>query len=335
MSVKDTKDRLIETIRIQTDIAKLGMDLGAIMALVTERAQTMTSAHGAVLELAEGDDMVYRAATGIAAAQLGMRVKQSASLSGRSVREQSTLRCHDSETDPRVNREACRQVGLRSMVVVPLMHAGTAIGVLKVMSKERGAFADVDAETLGLSSELIAAAMFHATQHDQSELFHRATHDALTGLANRALFYDRLRQAISQAQRAGGCVAVMNLDMDGLKPINDEYGHRAGDAAIQEVAKRLAEGTRETDTVARMGGDEFALVLAPVDGHEGAHQLCERISERIACRFVFEQNELPLGASVGFSLFPDDGHDIEALVEKADKAMYAVKRSRTSHRRRV
>lgn len=102
---------------------------------------------------------------------------------------------------------------------------------------------------------------------------------------------------------------------------------------MREVAKRVAEGTRETDRVARMGGDEFALVLAPVDGHEGARQLGERISERIACRFVFEQNELPLGASVGFSLFPDDGNDIEALVGKADKVMYAVKRGRTSHRR--
>lgn len=332
MRAKDTKERLFEIIRIQTDIAKLGLDLGAIMALVTDRAQAMTEAAGAVMELAEGEDMVYRAATGIAASQLGFRVRAADSLSGRSVRERAVLRCHDSESDPRVNREACRRVGMRSMIVVPLMHAGTPVGVLKVMGREPGAFTEKDVETLSLSSDVIAAAMFHATQLDQSELFHRATHDALTGLANRALFYDRLRLAIAQSHRSGGSVAVVNIDMDGLKPINDEHGHRAGDAAIKEVAQRLTQEARETDTVARVGGDEFALVLAPVEGQEGVRHLGERITERIARPFVFEQHQLPLSASLGFALSPNDGDDIEGLIEKADQAMYAVKRARHAQR---
>jgi diguanylate cyclase (GGDEF)-like protein len=223
-------------------------------------------------------------------------------------------------------------VGMRSMIVVPLMHAGTAVGVLKVMGKEPGAFTEADVETLSLSSDVIAAAMFNATLLDQNELFHRATHDTLTGLANRALFYDRLRLAIAQSHRSGGSVAVVNLDMDGLKPINDEHGHRAGDAAIKEVAERILHEVRETDTVARVGGDEFSLVLAPVEGRDRARHLSERIAQRIARPFVFESHELSLSASMGFALSPDDGDDIEGLIEQADQAMYAVKRGRQAMR---
>lgn len=92
------------------------------------------------------------------------------------------------------------------------------------------------------------------------------------------------------------------------------------------------EGTRETDTVARVGGDEFALVLSPVEGSDGAHRHSERIADCIARPFAFEGHELPLSASVGFALCPNDGDDIEALIEKADQAMYAVKRARKAHR---
>ena len=112
--------RLLEVIRMQTEIAKLGMDLGGVMALVAERAQRLTGAFGAAVELAEEDDMVYRAASGAAELHLGMRLKRSSSLSGRCIHEEIALQCDDSDTDPRVDREACRLIGLRSMIVVPL-----------------------------------------------------------------------------------------------------------------------------------------------------------------------------------------------------------------------
>lgn len=114
-----SKMALLEIIRTQTEIAKAGMDLGNVMALVAERTQQLTNAVGAVVELAEGDDMVYRAASGSAASQLGLRIGREGSLSGLCVRERKILVCDDSETDERVDREACRKVGLRSMIVVP------------------------------------------------------------------------------------------------------------------------------------------------------------------------------------------------------------------------
>jgi diguanylate cyclase (GGDEF)-like protein len=327
-----TSQRLLAVIKTQTDIAKLGLDLGGVMALVTERAQEFTAAAGAVVELAEGSDMVYRAVSGIAAGQLGLRLKRDTSLSGMCVNEGRSLRCDDSETDDRVDREACRRVGLRSMVVVPLVHDKQAVGALKVMGREPGCFDDKDMETLNLMSDLIAAAMYHATQHSQSELFHRATHDGLTGLANRALFYDRLRQSLAQAERVSGQLAVLNLDMDGLKPINDTHGHKAGDEAIKALAERISEGSRDTDTVARVGGDEFAMVLVPVDGRPGVATRAERIGAQIARPYTFDGKPLELGASIGWSVYPDDGKDVGALVEKADAAMYAVKKTRKNTR---
>jgi len=323
-------DVLLEIIKIQTEIAKMGLDLAGVMELVAQRTQPLTGAAGAVVELAEGDEMVYRAASGITESQLGLRLKRSSSLSGRCMAEREILRCDDAETDDRVDRDACRKVGLHSMLVVPLNHLDDTVGVLKVVSPAIGAFSEADMQTLGLMAELIAAAMFHAARHETNELYFRATHDALTGLANRALFYDRLRQNLAQAQRHAERVGILNLDMDGLKPINDRYGHRAGDSALKEVASRIRDESRRSDTIARLGGDEFGVILSRVADRAGAEQQASRLASKITMPFQFEHHPLTLSASVGVAIFPDDGTDVEALLEKADQSMYQVKRTRQS-----
>jgi len=324
-SVVPTAGTLLEIIRTQTEIVKLGVDLGGVMSLAAERAQLLTGAAGAVIELAEDNDMVYRAASGFAEPQLGLRLNRQGSLSGLCVEQRQVMHCADSEADERVDRDACRRVGLRSMLVIPLNHLDTTVGVLKVMSREPGGFSDADIHVLSLMSELVAASMFQATRFEASELYHRATHDSLTGLANRALFFDRLRQCITLAQRHRQQFGVINIDMDGLKPINDRYGHRAGDAAIREVATRIHGVSRQTDTVARMGGDEFAVILTRIDGVAGAQTQCRRLSEKIDHPLAYEDHTLPLGASIGLAVFPQDGEQIDVLVEKADRAMYAAK----------
>ena len=323
---------LIGIIQAQTEIAKLGLDLGGVITFVAERVQQLTGAGGAIVELAEGDDMVYRAAAGMAHNQLGLRLKRQGSMSGQCVADGEPLRCDDSETDPRVDREACRRVGLRSMVCAPLNHNGNTVGVLKIASPVANAFDERHIQILGLMSELIAAAMFHAVKYETNELYHQATHDALTGLANRALFYDRLRQCVALARRKSSQIGILNLDMDGLKPINDQLGHRAGDAAIRELANRISHGSREADTVARLGGDEFGVILSEVHDRDGAASLAQRISHEIRQPFQFEDRAVPLDASIGMAVFPDDGAEIETLIESADKSMYAVKRTRKNHR---
>ena len=323
-----TPVQFMAVINAQTEIAKLGLDLSGVMTLVAEKAQAITGAQGAVVELAEGDEMVYRAVAGAASGLLGLRLSRATSMSGLCVASAATLRCDDSETDARVDREACRKVGLRSMLVVPLIHMSNAIGALKVYSPEASAFGPGDIQILGLMSELIAAAMFHATKYGAEELFRQATMDGLTGLANRALFLDRLRHGMAKALREKRRLGVVMLDMDGLKPINDHHGHRAGDAALKEIAKRIAEAARQSDTVARLGGDEFAIVLSTVENRESADRVVDRIASGCDRPFAFEDRPLKVGASMGVAIFPDDGEQPDALIEKADQVMYAAKRQR-------
>ncbi|KVH79513.1 diguanylate cyclase [Burkholderia cepacia] len=322
-------DTLLRIIAAQTEIAKLGLDLGSVMAYVAEQVPQLTGASAAAVEFAEGDDMVYRAASGTAAGMLGLRLRRSGSLSGLCVQQGELLHCIDSETDPRVDRDACRRVGLRSMLVMPLTHADTTVGVLKVMSPEVDGFSPADAGTLRLTADLIAAAMFYAARNEANELYMRATHDALTGLPNRALFYDRLRQSMHTTLRANGRLGILNIDMDGLKPINDGFGHRAGDAALREIATRMQGAVRRSDTVARIGGDEFAVILPNIGNRDDAHAQSTRLARQVSEPFEFEGRPLRLGVSVGIALLPDDGTDMTALIEHADQAMYEVKRTRS------
>src|SRR5262249_47052236 len=145
-----TTAQLMTVIKTQTEIAKLGLDLAGVMEVVAQAALQVTGSGGAVVELAEGDDMVYRAVAGSAHGQLGLRLSRAASLSGLCVATASPLRCDDGETDPRVDRAACRKVGLRSMIVVPLIHLGHAVGALKVLSPEVAHFSDADMKVLSL-----------------------------------------------------------------------------------------------------------------------------------------------------------------------------------------
>ena len=323
---------LLEIIKTQTEIAKLGLDLGAVMMVAAKRAHQLTNSSGAVIELLENDEMVYRAASGIGEPQLGLRIPRQGSLSGQCISAAKTLICDDSEIDERVNREACRKVGLRSMIVMPLNHAASVVGVLKVMSPQVAAFSAQDIGTLSLLTELIAAAMYHATSVETNDLYFRATHDPLTGLANRALFFDRLRHQLAQASRNSERVALLNLDMDHLKPINDQLGHRVGDAAIKEVGSRILGISRESDTVARVGGDEFGVILPKIDGNEKLQAYIGRIEDQLAASFAFEQHQLTLRVSVGTAIFPDDGTEMDALIDKADQLMYQAKRSRHAAR---
>lgn len=323
---------LLDVIRTQTDIARLGLDLGGIMTLVTERAQILTRANGAAIELVEENEMVYRGATGMAASQLGLRMRRDGSLSGLCVRSGEILRCEDSQTDPRVDREACQRVGLRSMVVVPLRHGDIIVGVLKVMASTPSGFSEADQRTLELMSDLIGAAMFHAGKYGTSELLLKATHDAMTGLPNRALFCDRLNQTLDLAKKEGAKVGVLCIDMNGLKRINEVYGHRAGDAAITELASRLKVAAPRPDSVARIGEDEFATILPNISGKGSARAGILRIQEQIKLPFRFGEIPLKLEASIGLAIFPDDGTNATTLLDCADRDMYAMKHARKENR---
>jgi diguanylate cyclase (GGDEF)-like protein/PAS domain S-box-containing protein len=158
------------------------------------------------------------------------------------------------------------------------------------------------------------------------ELSHLAQHDFLTDLPNRVLLNDRITQAISFAARYSKQLAVMFLDLDGFKRINDSLGHTSGDKLLQLVASRLVACVRRSDTVSRLGGDEFVVLLYQVEHAEDAAFISKKILSSLAEPFSIEQKHLDISASIGVSTYPGDGQDAETLLQKADTAMYAAKK---------
>ncbi|MFP5212959.1 MAG: diguanylate cyclase domain-containing protein [Acidobacteriota bacterium] len=177
------------------------------------------------------------------------------------------------------------------------------------------------------NKECILVSLGDITELSQmkSKLEILATHDVLTGLPNRTLFRDRFGQALAQARRHGSMMAIVSLDLDKFKRINDDFGHQAGDAVLVEVARRLTGVLRKSDTVSRFGGDEFVLLLGEVPARYHALQAAAKIVHALQEPFHWEESVLSLCASVGICLFPDDGSDIEELLRKSDDALYGVK----------
>jgi len=161
----------------------------------------------------------------------------------------------------------------------------------------------------------------------EQKIKHMATHDALTGLPSLRLAKDRLLMAIHMAKRDKKISAVMFIDLDSFKAVNDNYGHDAGDALLKEVAKRFLGCVRGTDTVARIGGDEFLVILTGLNNSNNASQIAEKLVQIVHQPFVFKGNQLTVGASIGISLFPTNGEDVEHLIKQADEAMYRIKNS--------
>lgn len=157
------------------------------------------------------------------------------------------------------------------------------------------------------------------------ELRHMAQHDPLTKLPNRALFSDRLNQELTRARRHGGKFALIFLDLDHFKPINDNFGHAVGDGLLQQMAQRLQASIRASDTVGRIGGDEFVVLLAELTEANAALALAEKI--RMAARqpFIVDGNELLVSCSLGVAVYPDNGSDEITLTKSADEAMYRAK----------
>ncbi|HLJ68827.1 MAG TPA: EAL domain-containing protein, partial [Chloroflexota bacterium] len=160
----------------------------------------------------------------------------------------------------------------------------------------------------------------------QTALAYQAMHDSLTDLPNRTLLQDRLHQAVLVAHRHATPVALLLLDLDRFKEVNDTFGHDSGDALLTQVASRLAGAMRESDTVARLGGDEFAVLL-PATDTGGAVTAAERVGDALRRPFTVEGHELEVGASIGIAVYPEHGNDSAMLLRRADVAMYAAKRT--------
>ena len=181
-----------------------------------------------------------------------------------------------------------------------------------------------------------AVIVFHDVTVDRAisrQLIHAAQFDPLTDLPSRALFANRLSNAISLARRQKACIAVLFLDLDHFKSINDSLGHAIGDLLLQSVAKRLCENLRESDTACRQSGDEFIILLAQVTDSEGAAAAAKKIQLSLNAPHLIGEHKLHLSVSIGSSVYPEDGEDGATLIQNADFAMYRAKEAgRNSYR---
>jgi diguanylate cyclase (GGDEF)-like protein len=164
---------------------------------------------------------------------------------------------------------------------------------------------------------------------------HASLHDALTGIPNRALFHDRLEHGLAQAKRNGWTLALMFMDLDNFKEINDRYGHDAGDRVLQAIARRLKDNTRSDDTVSRHGGDEFLYLAMNIANEADISLIAEKIIEEIRAPFEISVGDaaisLSINASIGIATFPKHGADADTLVSSADRAMYRAKQDKSGY----
>ncbi|NML18039.1 diguanylate cyclase domain-containing protein [Azohydromonas caseinilytica] len=446
-------DRLLSIIQAQSQLSDAELDLDAFMQRVVDSVQALTDSAGAVVELVEGDAMVYRCASASFAAHAGLRLRRGGSLSGLSVAQRAILRCDDTEQDPRVDREACRRIGIRSMVCTPLFCGGEAVGVLKVMAQAPHGIDDMAVQTLELmaatlggalgrqlayeqrlqmaaqlhmSEARLRAMLLHANDaivsmdaagvvtewnpaaerlfgwradealgqplsaliippalrqahdggiarflarggalrasrlelpavhrdgqpmsielswsgaqvggaweftgfmHDISErkrleaaLSTLALQDPLTGLLNRRAFTDATDKALHHLDRHGTPAALLFLDLDGFKRLNDTRGHQAGDDALVAVAQALRGGVRKNDVVGRLGGDEFVVLADGLGDAAQARAMAQKVLQAV-------REAVPgsgLSCSVGIALARPRQSATE-LLQQADQAMYGAK----------
>ncbi len=176
-------------------------------------------------------------------------------------------------------------------------------------------------------ADYLARSILYAIERKraQERLTYLAQYDQLTGMINRTLFRDRLVHAMARSKRKDQPLAILLIDLDRFKAVNDTFGHDVGDQVLKVVAARLTECVREVDTVARMGGDEFTAILEGISGEADVTVVANRIEESIGTPFEIGPHPISIGASIGITLYPLDDQDIAELLRHADKAMYAAK----------
>ena len=179
-------------------------------------------------------------------------------------------------------------------------------------------------ETLKEANENLRQELLRLSKK-HTQALHFAHHDELTGLANRSLLLDRLKQAMAQSRRKQKQLALLFIDMDKFKGVNDSFGHEAGDNLLQQVAKRLTDCVRFGDTVCRYGGDEFVILLPEIDGQESLATVTKKIRDHLAASYNLGGNIITLTASIGATVYDNNSQDCSELIKQADTAMYLDK----------
>jgi diguanylate cyclase (GGDEF)-like protein len=234
----------------------------------------------------------------------------------------------DAESGDLGLREELRQAGEAAAILVPLSTEDTLLGVLVASVLDRPERLSLNADLLDRLSG-VAAQATTALQNGRlvDQITHQALHDQLTGLANRLQFADRLRKAVNRARQREERVTMYYIDLDGFKPVNDDYGHDVGDQLLTEMGQRLTGCVRSGDLVARLGGDEFAVLITTQTSPTDSDALAERLADAFLEPFIIDGHELRVRASIGRAVFPADADSADGLLRRADASMFEAKRS--------
>lgn len=234
----------------------------------------------------------------------------------------------------------------RSVIGIPLTLGGTIIGALSIHSQQKRVYSEEDVRLLESIGTFVAIALQNSRHRQEllrlnealraekealeqltRKVSRLANHDGLTGLPNRLLLTELLERAIQRSKRQKTLLAVLFMDLDNFKPINDTFGHQEGDHALVEVAHRIKRALRASDVIARVGGDEFVVLLTDMENEEGARLVAEKIIKTLEQPLYIEGKLCQLGVSIGIALYPEDGTSGDELIRHADEAMYRIKRA--------
>ena len=279
---------------------------------------------GAIIELVEGADRVRLAAgsTGAEAPDRDDLPTEDGLLTGWVLASEEPVVVWEWASERRFDGAELRARGIRSTAAVAIRGRGGAFGIIAVHAASVGAFSSADAQWLQSMADLLASALDR--EDSEARMRHQSLHDALTGLPNRSLFYDRIEHAFARAQRAESLIAVLLLDVDQFKTINDSLGHEAGDDLLVALSARLQHVIRGSDTVARLGGDEF-VVLCEVETEAEAFAVAERIADAWERPIpVGTGGEIFVSASIGITIARRP-QSAETMLREADAAMYRAK----------
>ncbi len=345
-------DRMIQTVsartRQQAAVAELGQHAlaGTDLSHLLDEAAGLVAEHlavgfSAVLELTDDDSLILRAGSGWNEGAVGFAAVDVAenSQSGYTLLADEPVVMADIETETRFTpSELQRKNDIISSASVVIPGQERAFGVLVASSSEGRDFAKEDLNFLQAVASVLAAGIERKRAEEQVAFM--AHHDELTSLPNRAMFEELLELALARARRNDLAVSVLFMDLDNFKLVNDSLGHAAGDALLAQLADRLREATRDTDLVARQGGDEFLVLLADMEKEsdqplpEGtdnvalvAESVAVRIHQSLEEPFVLAGEEFYGSASIGISMFPTDADDARSLLKNADAAMYKSKKT--------
>jgi diguanylate cyclase (GGDEF)-like protein/PAS domain S-box-containing protein len=317
------RGRILELVAQNLPLTEI---LSGITAMLEERIQRSRCAILLVNDGRLSTTVAPRLPVAYLRALKGGQLGPSTSAVGATYHTRKTVICADIASDPLWHdyRELANRHGLRACWSVPIESKQEGVlGSLAIYLDRPCRPAPRELALLATIARLAAVAVEH--RHLTDQLAHQAQHDGLTGLPNRLLFQDRLGQAIARARRSQRQVAVLYTDLDRFKHINDTLGHSAGDALLHQAAGRLEQCIRIGDTIARLGGDEFTLILPDLDDSAQATRIATKILETMREPFRVDGRELFTSISLGISLYPADGGDIEALMANADVAMYRAK----------